>query len=100
MGHGLGHDLHEDPQVPNYGKRGTGAKLKDGLVIAIEPMINLGGKEVINDKDGWTIRTADGKPAAHYEHTICVRKGKADVLSSFESIEKAEKENSLLYSGY
>ncbi len=100
VGHGLGHDLHEDPQVPNYGKRGTGAKLKDGLVIAIEPMINLGGKEVINDKDGWTIRTSDGKPAAHYEHTICVRKGKADVLSSFESIEKAEKANSLLYSGY
>ena len=100
VGHGLGHDLHEDPQVPNYGKRGTGAKLKDGLVIAIEPMINLGGKEVINDKDGWTIRTADGKPAAHYEHTICVRKGKADVLSSFESIEKAEIANSLLYSGY
>ncbi len=100
VGHGLGHDLHEDPQVANYGKRGTGAKLKDGLVIAIEPMINLGGKEVINDTDGWTIRTADGQPAAHYEHTICVRKGKADVLSSFDSIEKAEKENSLLYSGY
>ena len=100
VGHGLGHDLHEDPQVPNYGKRGTGAKLKDGLVIAIEPMINLGGKEVLNDQDGWTIRTADGKPSAHYEHTICVRKGKADVLSSFESIEKAEKANSLLYSGY
>ena len=100
VGHGLGHDLHEDPQVPNYGKRGTGAKLKEGLVIAIEPMINLGGKEVINDKDGWTIRTADGKPAAHYEHTICVRKGMADVLSSFESIEQAEKANALLYSGY
>lgn len=100
VGHGLGHDLHEDPQVPNYGKRGTGAKLKDGLVIAIEPMINLGGKEVYNDKDGWTIRTSDGKPAAHYEHTICVRKGKADILSSFDSIEQAEKANSLLYSGY
>ncbi len=100
VGHGLGHDLHEDPQVPNYGKRGTGAKLKDSLVIAIEPMINLGGKEVFNDKDGWTIRTADGKPAAHYEHTICVRKGKADILSSFDSIEQAEKANSLLYSGY
>lgn len=100
VGHGLGHDLHEDPQVPNYGKRGTGAKLKDGLVIAIEPMINLGGKEVFNDKDGWTIRTSDGQPSAHYEHTVCVRKGKADVLSSFESIEQAEKANSLLYSGY
>lgn len=100
VGHGLGHDLHEDPQVPNYGKRGTGPKLKDGLVIAIEPMINLGTKEVFNDKDGWTIRTSDGKPSAHYEHTVCVRKGKADVLSSFDSIEKAEKENSLLYSEY
>ncbi len=100
VGHGLGHDLHEDPQVPNYGKRGTGPKLKDGLVIAIEPMINLGVKEVINDKDGWTIRTADGKSSAHYEHTICVRKGKADILSSFDSIEKAEKANPLLFSDY
>ena len=100
VGHGLGHDLHEDPQVPNYGKRGTGAKLKDGLVIAIEPMINLGGKEVFNDKDGWTIRTSDGKPSAHYEHTVCVRKAKADTLSSFESIEKAEKANPLLFSDY
>lgn len=100
VGHGLGHDLHEDPQVPNYGKRGTGPKLKDGLVIAIEPMINLGGKEVFNDEDGWTIRTSDKKPSAHYEHTVCVRKGKADTLSSFGSIEKAEKENSLLFSDY
>ena len=100
VGHGLGHDLHEDPQVPNYGKRGTGPKLKDGLVIAIEPMINLGGKEVFNDKDGWTIRTSDGKPSAHYEHTVCVRKGKADTLSSFDSIEKAEKANPLLFSDY
>lgn len=100
VGHGLGHELHEDPQVPNYGKRGTGPKLKDGLVIAIEPMINLGGREVLNDKDGWTIRTSDGKPSAHYEHTVCVRKGKADILSSFESIEKAEKANPLLFSDY
>jgi len=100
VGHGLGRDLHEDPQVPNYGKRGKGNKLKDGLVIAIEPMINLGVKEVYNDKDGWTVRTADGKPAAHYEHTVCVRKNKADVLSSFNSIEIAEKANPNLCSDY
>ena len=100
VGHCLGRELHEDPQVPNYGKRGTGPKLKNGLVIAIEPMINLGGKEVYNDKDGWTIRTNDGKPAAHYEHSVCVRKNKADVLSSFDSIEAAEKANTLLFSNY
>lgn len=100
VGHGLGNDLHEDPQVPNYGKRGTGAKLKSGLVIAIEPMINMGKKEVFNDEDGWTIRTKDGLPSAHYEHTICVRPGKADILSSFENIEKAEKANSFLCSDY
>ena len=100
VGHGLGKELHEDPQVPNYGKRGTGPKLKNGLVIAIEPMINLGGKEVYNDKDGWTIRTNDGKPAAHYEHSVCVRKNKADILSSFDSIEAAEKTNTLLFSDY
>jgi methionyl aminopeptidase len=100
VGHGLGKALHEDPQVPNYGKRGKGNKLKDGLVIAIEPMINLGVKEVFTDKDGWTVRTADGKPAAHYEHTICVRKNKADILSSFEKIEAAEKANANLFSDY
>ena len=98
VGHGLGRDLHEDPQVPNYGKRGSGTKLRDGLVIAIEPMINLGGKEVYNDKDGWTIRTADRKPSAHFEHTVCVRKNKADILSSFSAIEAAEKANENLYS--
>ena len=100
VGHGLGKELHEDPQVPNYGKRGSGAKLNDGLVIAIEPMINMGRKEVYNDKDGWTIRTKDGKPSAHYEHTICVRKNVADVLSSFDNIEIAEKANSNLCSDY
>jgi methionyl aminopeptidase len=100
VGHGLGKELHEDPQVPNYGKRGKGNKLKDGLVIAIEPMINMGGKEVYYDKDGWTVRTADGKPAAHYEHTVCVRKNNADILSSFSAIEAAEKANSNLCSDY
>ncbi|MEP7229260.1 MAG: type I methionyl aminopeptidase [Ginsengibacter sp.] len=100
VGHGLGRELHEDPQVPNYGKRGSGAKLNDGLVIAIEPMINMGRKEVYNDKDGWTIRTKDGKPSAHYEHTVCVRKNTADILSSFDNIEIAEKANANLYSDY
>jgi len=98
VGHGLGRELHEDPQVPNYGKRGSGTKLRDGLVIAIEPMINLGGKDVFNDKDGWTIRTKDGKPSAHFEHTVCVRKNKADILSSFSAIEAAEKANENLSS--
>lgn len=100
VGHGLGMDLHEDPQVPNFGKRGSGTKLKEGLVIAIEPMINLGKKEVYTDNDGWTIRTKDGKPSAHYEHTVCVKKGNPDILSSFITIEAAEKANPNLYSGY
>ncbi len=96
VGHGVGRHLHEDPQVPNYGKRGTGPKLKEAMVIAIEPMINLGTKNVYHDKDGWTIRTEDGKPAAHYEHTVCIQKGKADILSSFIEIEAAEKANGYL----
>lgn len=100
VGHGLGRHMHEEPQVPNFGKRGTGAKLKDGLVIAIEPMINLGTKDVYHDKDGWTIRTADGKPSAHYEHDVCIRKGKADILSSFNEIEAAERNNPNLTSDY
>ena len=100
VGHGLGRHLHEEPQVPNFGKKGTGAKLKEGVVIAIEPMINLGTRDVFHDKDGWTIRTADGKPSAHYEHDICIRKGKADILSSFVDIEAAEKANQELCSSY
>lgn len=100
VGHGLGRELHEDPQVPNYGKRGSGAKLREGIVIAIEPMINMGVKDIYNDKDGWTIRTKDHKPSAHYEHNISVQKDQADILSSFESIESAEKANSHLVSDY
>ncbi|MCD4746781.1 MAG: type I methionyl aminopeptidase [Bacteroidales bacterium] len=88
VGHGLGRNLHEKPEVPNYGKRGNGIKLKEGYVIAIEPMINIGNKEVIQEKDGWTIRTADRKPSAHFEHDIVVRKGKAEILSSFNEIEE------------
>ncbi len=87
VGHGLGRKLHEAPEVPNFGKQGRGAKLVEGLVIAIEPMINLGKKEIVQLKDGWTILTADRKPSAHFEHTIVVRKGKAEILSSFDYIE-------------
>jgi methionyl aminopeptidase len=100
VGHGLGKNLHEDPQIPNFGKRGSGAKLNEGMVIAIEPMINLGVKEVWYDKDGWTVRTKDGKVSAHFEHNVCVRKNKADVLSSFEEVEAAEKSNPYLHSTY
>jgi methionyl aminopeptidase len=100
VGHGLGKHLHEDPQVANYGRRGTGAKLQEGLVIAIEPMVNMGTKDVFYDDDGWTVRTKDGKPAAHFEHTICVHKLKAEILSSFEGVEKAEKANSNLFASY
>jgi methionyl aminopeptidase len=88
VGHGVGKQLHESPEVPNYGKRGSGAKLKEGMVIAIEPMINMGKKEVKFSKDGWTVTTADLKPSAHFEHTVAIRKGKADVLSSFAIIEE------------
>lgn len=100
VGHGLGKHLHEDPQVPNFGKKGTGAKLKENMVIAIEPMVNLGVKEVFYDADGWTVRTKDGKVACHYEHTVCIRRHKADILSSFEPIIKQEKNNAALFSGY
>jgi methionyl aminopeptidase len=88
VGHGLGRNLHEKPEVPNFGKRGTGVKLKEGMVLAIEPMINLGTKEVIQERDGWTIRTADKKPSAHFEHDVAIRKGKAEILSTFEYIEE------------
>ena len=88
VGHGIGKDLHEDPQVPNFGKQHQGLKLRNGLVIAIEPMINIGKKEIYQDEDGWAIVTADGLPSAHFEHTVVVRKGQAQILSSFEFIEE------------
>ena len=100
VGHGLGRSLHEDPQMPNYGKRGTGPKLKENLVLAIEPMINLGKKEVFTDEDGWTIKTADGKPSVHFEHDVCVKKGKALILSDYSIIETAEKANNNLNTSY
>ncbi|MEE0991300.1 MAG: type I methionyl aminopeptidase [Paludibacteraceae bacterium] len=88
VGHGVGRNLHEDPEVPNFGKKGQGVLLKEGMVIAIEPMINMGGRGVFQEKDGWTIRTSDRKPSAHFEHTIAVRKGKAEILSTFDYIEE------------
>jgi len=100
VGHGLGKNLHEEPQVPNYGKRGSGPKLKEGLVLAIEPMINLGTKDVYTEEDGWTVKTRDGKPSVHFEHDVCIRKHKADVLSDYRPIEAAEKANVNLYSEY
>lgn len=97
VGHGLGKNMHEDPQVPNYGKRGSGAKLKEGLVLAIEPMINLGTREVFTEEDGWTVRTKDGKASVHFEHDVAIRKGKADILSDYSIIEKAERANPNLH---
>ncbi len=88
VGHGLGRNLHEAPEVPNYGKKGSGVKLVEGMVLAIEPMINMGTRNVKQLRDGWTIITADAKPSAHFEHDVVVRKGKAEVLSTFEFIEQ------------
>jgi len=88
VGHGLGTSLHEKPEVPNYGKRGTGAKLEPGMVICIEPMINLGARQVMQEKDGWTIRTLDRKASAHFEHAIAIRNYGAEILSSFKEIEQ------------
>jgi methionyl aminopeptidase len=97
VGHGLGKSLHEDPDVPNHGKRGNGVLLKHGLVIAIEPMVNMGTKEVSGTGDGWTIISSDRKPSAHFEHTIAIRKGqKADILSDHSFVEDAVKKNSNL----
>ncbi|MBD0288026.1 MAG: hypothetical protein ICV79_21760, partial [Flavisolibacter sp.] len=86
--------------VPNYGKRGTGPILKQGLVLAIEPMINLGKKEVYTDKDGWTVRTADGKPSVHFEHDVCIKRQKADILSDYTGIEAAEQANPNLFTPF
>ena len=91
VGHGIGKKLHEKPEVMNYGKRGTGSKLREGLVICIEPMVNLGVRSIIQDPDGWTIRTADRMPSAHFEHVVAVRKGKAEVLSTFDYIDEVLK---------
>lgn len=91
-GHGIGRDMHEEPSIPNYGRRGNGMTLKDGMCIAIEPMITMGDSKVYLLPDKWSIITRDRKPAAHFEHTIAIRKGKSEILSSFEEIERLEGE--------
>jgi methionyl aminopeptidase len=93
VGHGLGKKLHEAPEVPNYGRKGKGVQLKAGMVICIEPMINMGRKEIFQESDGWTIRTVDRMPSAHFEHALAVRKGEADILSTFKYIEEIEINN-------
>ena len=91
-GHGIGRKMHEDPQVPNYGRKGNGVLLKASLCIAIEPMITMGDRQIYLMPDRWTVKTRDGKPAAHFEHTIAVRRGEAEILSSFEEVESLEGE--------
>jgi len=88
VGHGVGRNLHEAPEVPNYGKRGRGAKLKPGMVIAIEPMVNLGKRQIVQESDGWTIRTGDKKASAHFEHTIAITQNGPEVLTTFKYIEE------------
>lgn len=89
VGHGVGRMLHEEPEVPNVGKRGCGTKLQDGMVLAIEPMINMGSRNVIMERDGWTVRTADRKPSAHFEYTVAVRKnGAAEILTTFDYVRR------------
>lgn len=85
-GHGIGRKMHESPEVPNYGRRGTGAVIRNGMCIAIEPMINMGSRNIVIERDGWTTRTRDRKPSAHYEHTVAVVGGKAEILTSYEPV--------------
>src|ERR1700760_1383781 len=99
VGHGLGKSMHEDPQIPNYGRRGDGPKLKEGMVLAIEPMINLGKRQVYTESDGWTIRTVDHLPSVHFEHDVAIARGKADILSDYSIIEAAEAANPHLFTG-
>ena len=94
VGHGVGRNLHEPPEVPNYGRRGSGPRLKNGMTIAIEPMINMGQRFIFQEDDGWTIRTGDGSWSGHFEHSLVIRSGKADVLSDFSVIDKAIEINS------
>ena len=91
VGHGVGRFLHEEPSIPNFGRAGKGLKLKERMIIAIEPVINMGKRGIVQERDGWTIRTIDGKPSAHFEHTVVVKNGKADILSDFSLIEEVLK---------
>lgn len=95
VGHGIGKKMHEAPEVPNYGKQGYGVLLRKGMCIAIEPMINMGKRHVIFEKDGWTVRTKDRQVSAHFEHTVAIGEGKADILSTFDYIEEVLGENSI-----
>lgn len=95
VGHGIGKKMHEAPEVPNYGKKGYGVLLRSGMCIAIEPMINMGKRQVIFEKDGWTVRTKDHQPSAHFEHTVAIREGKADILSTFDYIEEVLGEKAI-----
>jgi len=100
VGHGLGRNMHEDPQVPNYGRRGSGKRLQENMVLAIEPMINLGTRNILTEQDGWTIVTRDGKPSVHFEHDVWVKKDKPEILSNYAPIEKAEMANPNLNNSY
>lgn len=93
VGHGIGKNLHEKPEVFNYGKKGNGKKLIENLILCIEPMINMGKKEVYQEKDGWTIRTIDGKPSAHFEHMVVVKQDGGEIISTYAFIEEAIKQN-------
>lgn len=100
VGHGIGKTMHEDPQVPNFGRRGTGIEMKKNLTLAIEPMVNMGTRQIYNSGDEWIIKTADGKPSVHFEHDVCVKNETAFILSDFAPIEAAEKANKNLNSSY
>lgn len=94
-GHGIGKKMHEDPEVPNYGRRGTGPLIKNGMCIAIEPMINLGSKNIVISQDGWNCRTKDRKPSAHFEHTVAIVNGKTEILTTFKYVEDALGDKSI-----
>lgn len=94
-GHGIGRSMHEDPEIANYGRRGTGALIKSGMCLAIEPMINLGSKNVVIEKDGWTCRTKDRKPSAHYEHTVAVHPNETEIMTTFKYVEDALGEKAI-----
>ena len=96
-GHGIGRKMHEDPEVPNYGRRGTGPVLRNGMCICIEPMINLGSKNIVIEQDGWTCRTRDRKPSAHFEHTIAINGAKPEILTTFKYIEEVLGESAIGY---
>ncbi len=94
-GHGIGKSMHEDPEVPNFGRKGTGALIKNGMCIAIEPMVNLGKRNIVIEKDGWTCRTRDRQPSAHYEHTVAVVDGKAEILTTFDYINQVLQDRAI-----